>query len=892
MVCDWRDLNKITVKNKACLPNIDDLFDTVQGSTYFTKLDLRSGYNQIRIQKNDVEKTAINTPLGHYQFRVMGFGLTNAPATFQTLMNNILRPYLRDFVVVFLDDILIFSRSWSKHLNHVRTVLDVLRENKLFCKSSKCEFGAEEVLFLGHRIDGSHISPDPKKVNAVRTWPSPSNVTEVRQFLGFTNYFRRFIEHYSSIAKPLEEITGKHARFKWDSSMQGAFLALKNALLNAPVLKLPDVDKPFRVVTDASDFAIAGVLLQQDDNQAWRAVAYTSRKLSSAERNYTAAERETLAVIFSLKCWRIYLFNHFELLTDNMTVVHLRTKPHLTKREARWVEFLADYHYSVHHKPGKENIADSLSRRPDLQGACQDKSLVFDQRTSSPAANVNAIEYALQINDQLATTISNAYPHDKELSPIIGRMKLSGSDNMHDQYYWDDQVQLLYLRGIPNNRLCIPNCNVRLQLIQEYHDCVTAGHPGRDRTYFRLAQHFYWPRMGLDVKKFVRSCGVCQHTKGSQQRSGLLQSLPIPDTPWKDISMDFIMGLPLNSRGYDAIYTFVDRLTKCVHLVPTHSTVDAKGSAELYIQNVFRLHGLSSTIVSDRDPRFTATFFQEIMKLLGTKLSFSTANHPQTDGLTERVNRQVEDVLRAFVNHKQDNWDTLLPLCEFSINSSQQSSVANTPFYLNYGLNPRSPPEFILRGGESSASVDWLQQQREALEIARDALVAAQARQALYADRGRVPSQFEVGDMVLVYRDFLLSPEARLQPSRKLRPKWFGPYRVLAKISSNAYRLELPRTIHCHPVFNTTALRRYEENSIPGREQPPPPSFTDLDGNTRFMVEEILDHRERGGQRQYLVHWKGYPVDEATWEPASNLRDESGRDIVFLRHYLSSKNLR
>ena len=386
-------------------------------------------------------------------------------------------------------------------------------------------------------------------------------------------------------------------------------MALKNALLNAPVLKLPDVEKPFRVVTDASDFAVAGVLLQEDDNDDWHPVAYTSGKLSSAERNYTAAERETLAVVFSLKCWRIYLFNQFELLTDNMAVVHLRTKPHLTKREARWVEFLADYHYSVHHKPGRENVADPLSHRPDLHRACQDE--ILSSINNTPTANVNAIEYALQINDQLATTISNAYSHDKDLSPIIERMQHSGPDNMHDQYYWDEQMHLLYLRGTPNNRLCIPNCSMRLQFIQEYHDCATAGPSGRDRTYFRLARYFYWPRMGLDIKKFVKSCGVCQHTKGSQQRSGFLQSLPIPDQPWKDISMDFIMGLPLTPRGYDAIYTFVDRLTKCVHLLPTHSTIDARGSAELYIQNVFRLHGLSSTIISDRDPRFTANFFKK-----------------------------------------------------------------------------------------------------------------------------------------------------------------------------------------------------------------------------------------------------------------------------------------
>ena len=277
MVCDWRDLNKITIKNKACLPNTDDLFDTVQGSTYFTKFDLRSGYNQIRIQNEDIEKTAINTPYGHYEFRVMGFGLTNAQATFQTLMNSILRTYLRDFVVVFLDDILIFSRTWSDHLDHVRAVLETFRENKLFCKRSKCEFGVRDVLFQGHRIDGMHISPDPKKLQAVAEWPTPTSITEVRQFLGFTYYFRRFVDHYSSIAKPLEEITGKNAQFSWNSNRQDAFVALRRALVTTPVLKIPDVSRPFRVVTDASDFAIAGVLLQQDLDQAWHAVAYNSR---------------------------------------------------------------------------------------------------------------------------------------------------------------------------------------------------------------------------------------------------------------------------------------------------------------------------------------------------------------------------------------------------------------------------------------------------------------------------------------------------------------------------------------------------------------------------------------------------------------------------------------
>ena len=757
MVCDWRELNRITIKNKACLPHIEDLFDTVQGSAYFSKLDLLAGYNQIRIQQEDVPKTAINTPFGHYQFRVMGFGLTNAPATFQSLMNSILQPYLRQFVVVFLDDILIFSKTLEEHVEHIRTVLTTLRANQLFCKLPKCEFAVEEILFLGHRLTGSSISPDPEKLAAVRDWPTPCTVKDVRQFLGFTNYFRRFIRHYSYISKPLEELTGKYTRFSWTGEAQAAFEELRRALLNPPILRLPDVSKPFRVETDASDFAIAGVLSQEGEPGCWLPVAYGSRKLSSAERNYTASERETLAVVSALRMWRIYLFEHFDVFTDNRAAVYLLTKSNLTKRESRWVEFLADFDYTIHHKPGKENVADPLSRRPDLRD---------EDHVVPPEARLNAIEYTLEVNDDIANMILDSYAVDPELSVVMERMKRPDSDNVHSQYFIDNDSGFLYLKASPSNRLCIPRCTLRLKLVQENHDCVTAGHPGRDRTYSRLAKFFYWPKMGLDVKRFVKSCDICQRTKPGRLRTGLLQSLPIPKGPWEDIAMDFITGLPRTAAGHDAIYTFVDRLTKCVHLVPTTTSIDAKGSAELYIANVFRLHGLSSSIVSDRDPRFTAAFFREVFQLLGTKLCFSTANHPQTDGLTERVNRLVEDILRAFINHKHDNWDKLLPLCEFSINSAHHSSTSHTPFYLNFGFHPRAPAD-LLGDRMGVGHSDWVKEQQDALRVAKDAIVAAQARQALYADNTRAPSTIKVRDRVLVYRDFLITPEARNQPTPK-----------------------------------------------------------------------------------------------------------------------------
>jgi len=797
----------------------------------------------------------------------MGFGLTNAPATFQSLMNSILRPYLRKFIVVFLDDILIFSKTWDEHLHHVRTILETLRSHRLYCKPSKCQFAAKETLFLGHIISGSTISPDPGKIKAVEGWPVPKTVSDVRKFLGFANYFRRFIDHYSTISGPLEEITGKHTRFSWSPARQAAFNDLKTALLQAPVLMLADVSLPFRVDTDASDVAVAGVLLQQDQDQEWHPVAYASRKLTSAERNYTASERETLAVVFSLKVWRTYLFNHFDIFTDNMGVVYLRSKPQITKREARWVEFLADYDFTVHHRSGKLNIADPLSRRPDFQ--------------------LNGLEYTLDIDATMAKTISAGYENDPELLPIIKRLSQTRSDSMHARYHYDSNTKRLYLTESGQSRLCIPMGPVRLKLLKENHDCRIAGHQGRDRTYMKLSKHFYWPKMGLSVKQFVKSCDRCQRVKGGQSKTGLLQSLPVPKRPWSDISMDFIMGLPLTPRGSNAILTFVDRLTKCVHLIPTTSHVDAREAARLYVDGVFRLHGLSKSIVCDRDPRFTAAFFQEVFATLGTELKMSTANHPQTDGMTERMNRIVEDALRAFVNHQQNNWDELLSVCEFAINDSNQASTGETPFYLNYGLHPLTPSSLLNHQSQQSVpdskSKSWLKDRVDAIGRARDSMVAAQARQSFYADQGRTEDDLKVGEEVMVYRDFLLTPEARDQPSHKLRMKWCGPFKILQQVAPNVFRLELPFRSRAHPVFNVTALKRYHPNEMPGRVQPPPPPQTDLLGHTRYVVDRILSHRKRGRRIFYLVRWQGYA--EATWEPEEYLQNEEGDDLIPLKAY-------
>ena len=405
---------------------------------------------------------------------------------------------------------------------------------------------------------------------------------------GFNQYFRRFIDHYSDIARPLEEATSRYTRFSWSTAQQKAFDRLKECLLTAPVLQLVDSTKKLCLVTDASDCAVAGVLLQEDGSGDWHPIAYTSRRLNSAEQNYYATERETLAVIHSHQMWRIYFYKPFEIVTDNRAVTYLRTKKDLTRREARWIDLLADFDFSMTHRPGWENLADSLSRRPDLEAF--------------------AIEGQCVLHSEEEHDIWSGYEADRRAQAIVGRLAKS-QDNYHKRYPWNDQEHRLFVKTDDRWRLYVPKGAWRLRLLKEHHDAGSAGHPGRARTYSRLARLYFWPGMSIDVKRFVRSCDVCQRMKSGRQNQGLSQPLLVPEQPWQHISMDLIVGLPRTQRGFDSIYTFVDRLTKCVHLVPTTATVDAAGAAQLYIYNVFKLHGLSQTITCDRDPRFTAEFF-------------------------------------------------------------------------------------------------------------------------------------------------------------------------------------------------------------------------------------------------------------------------------------------
>ena len=622
MCVDYRALNKATVRNRYPLPRIEELLDRLGDAKVFTKIDLRSGYHQIRVHPDDVPKTAFKTRYGHFEFLVLPFGLTNAPATFMHLMHSIFREHLDTFVIIFLDDILVYSRSLEEHKTHVRQALEILRKHKLYAKMTKCSFFQQEVEYLGHIVGSDGVKPDPAKIKAIKEWKQPENLKELRSFLGLAGYYRRFIQDFAKIATPLTNLTRKKTPYKWTSREDAAFTELKTKLTEAPVLKTADPDQEYIVTFDGSDTAV-GAVLSQVYESGDHPVAFESRKMNSAEANYPTHERELLAVIHALRTWRHYLEGKkFKVITDHYSLKYLMTQPNLSKRQARWLDFLAEFDYEVIHKPGKSNVvADALSRLYMIE-----------------CLSISEVE----LDAKLLRKLEDEYAQDEESKAIFEHPDRHPNFKVLNQrIYWVDDGRL---------RLYVPSGNLRSAVMSELHDAHCSGHLGIKRTSDLVKRDFYWPSLESDVTEFVRSCDACQCNKPSNQRSaGLLQPLEIPHNRWEKVNIDLITHLPKTRAGYDALLVMVDYGTKMVVLRPTKGTATAVDVAKIFVDSVVRVHGLPRIIVSDRDSKFTSHFWKEVFKNMGTTLAMSSGFHPQTDGQTERANRTIEEIMRAFV---------------------------------------------------------------------------------------------------------------------------------------------------------------------------------------------------------------------------------------------------
>lgn len=858
MAIDYRGLNAVTVKNRYPVPRVDELLDRLSKATVFSSLDLQSAYHQVGISGEDVPKTAFTTPFGHYQFKVLSFGLTNAPATFQKVMNDLFAPY-SDFVVVYLDDILVFSATPEEHVRHLETVLSTLLENKLFAKLSKCHFNQGEVTFLGHIVGSGTVRADPAKVRAVMDWPTPRTLKELQRFLGLANYFRRFIHHYSSRAAPLTRLakpaTGKGA-LPWGEQQELAFKDLKHALCSAPVLALPDFEQPFVVWCDASIVGTGAVLMQND-----RPVAYYSHKLTSPETRYITTEQEQLAVVKALGEWKCYLEGpQFTLVTDHHPTTHLPTQPDLSRRQARWIEKLSRYRFNFKYWPGKENIADGLSRVH-----CFDTPpAVIPERDPVPAMLMALAASAAP--SPLLEAVASASPPGRRWRRKDDIMGAAITKKGQLWYTADDQVV------VPDEG------DLRVRIMRECHDSPLAAHMGKEKTYDLVTRQFWWPTVRKDVTRYVRECHSCQAVKVVQQRpGGLLQPLPVPELPWDVISMDFIVSLPRTPRGYDSVLVVVDKLTKMAHFIPTTTKASASDAAGLVLSNVVKLHGVPLAILSDRDPKFVSKFWQCLWENMGAESRMSSSYHPQTDGQTERVNRVLEDMLRHFVAPEQTNWDVLLPCAEFAYNNAKHVSSGSTPFFLNYGFHPRGPGRIDNRSNPRAVAVQ--EDIERARARARECLEAARQRQKSYADQRRRDVTFTPGQRVMFDSRNLRHADPSL--SKKLMPRWIGPFPVEGMVGGAAVRLRLPEGYLFHPVVHVSLVKPYHARQVPGADAAaagPPPIDYLPSGEPVWRVERILDHEDRleGRSRKrrvryYLIKWEGYPPDQNSWEPAENL---------------------
>ncbi|KAH7556717.1 reverse transcriptase [Bipolaris maydis] len=826
---DFRRLNSVTRKNRYPLPLITELMDRLQGAKWFTKFDVREGFYRIRIKEGHEWMTAFKTKYGLFEYTVMPFGLTNAPATFQSVINNALHEYLGIFVTAYLDDVLVYSSGTrEEHVEHVKKVLRKLKEYKLYLQPGKCEFHTQETEFLGFIISTEGVKMNPKKIQTVQEWPKPNTVKDVQSFLGFANYYRKFIKDYSKITAPLTEITKKEIGFKWEQEHQEAFDRIKQIFLEAPVLEMYSPQRPTRVETDASDYALGAVLSQQCTDKKWRPVFYHSRKFSGAELNYDVHDKELLGVVDAFEQWEVYLLglpDTIEVFTDHQNLTSFMTTKKLNRRQVRWAETLAQFDFKITHRAGTLNgAADALSRRSDLREeghkephdallkTMPDGSLKYNQPELAKVAKVAEQVETLQQQWQQRAASWQFEPDE------------AGSDELlNDEREYRDMVS--------KDRTYVPP-HMRSSLIQELHESTEYGHAG------------------IEEMEILGNCLACHQNKPKRHKPyGLLQPLQPPSRPWTSVTMDFIVKLPRSlepgsARFCDTILVIVDRLTKAAKFVPTEETITAEECAYEVTKALVSEHGIPEEFITDL----------RCQKEAFDKLS------PETDGQTERTNQTLEQYLRMYANKLQDNWVELLPTAQLAYNSTRSTTTKHSPHYANYGYEPvahRDPKdiESIAVGADDKAKLMRDLHEELSKNLAQRNLTTSKA-----ANKQRIEGPtFKKGDKVFLSRQNLKTK----RPCRKLDNLRVGPFEILEEIGKVNYKLKLPQGMRIHPVFHKKLL------------EPAPPDAelaTDIElEDDEYEVEEIRDLRKIGSQWKYLVKWRGWPESHNTWEPEGNL---------------------
>jgi transposase InsO family protein len=886
---DFRKLNLLTRKDRYPLPLIEETLARLSRARIFTKLDIRQAFHRIRMHPDSEELTTFRTRYGAYKCKVMPFGLTNGPATYQRFMNDVLFDYLDDFCTVYLDDILIYSENKLEHEAQVEKVLLRLKDAGLQADLKKCEFGVRKTKYLGFIVSTDGIQVDPDKVQVVKNWGVPTSVKGVQSFLGFCNFYRRFIRDYGTIAKPLIHLTKKDMPFHFDAECHFAFQTLKELLTHAPLLRHYQFDRETRIETDASDGVVAGVLSQkyvQDDAEVWHPVAYFSKTMSPAEMNYMIHDKELLGIIQSFKHWRAELISSPERIrvyTDHKGLEYFMSKKELNARQMRWAEFLSEFDFVIEYRPGKENAAaDALTRRTDelaaqtsekkasrvhqlLRDEMLDHRILQEMRPEEQGNVVALLEELAPLSE--GTSLIDRLLQANRTSSALNALRKAAERGEKD--FALEEGLLLY-----KDRLLVPNeGSLRADLIREAHCQVSTAHPGRDKTRQILAERYYWRGMDADVGQYIKNCYTCQRARAPRDRKpGLLQPLPVPYRPWSCISMDYC-SFNKDKHGYDNVFVIIDRLSKQAISIPCHKTIDAQGMARLFIAHIYRYFGPPDDIVSDRGPQFISTFWKEFTRILGITLKYSSGYHPQTDGQTEIYNQYLQQRLRPFVSYYQDDWSELLPMMDYAQISLPHDSLGGLspgevifgyPFRTSFDWTPQKAPSLSSRHNIEAARAA-ASRMHGAWKTAREQMQTAQQKQKRNADRHRREVNFKEKDMVFVDMRHLSND----RPSRKLDNPLKGPFEIEERVY-DSYKLKLPVSMKIHDVFSPDKLRLAARDPLTGQYNPPEEPIN-ITGEDEWEVQEVLAVKRVKTKLYYRVKWTGWDED-LEWYPASDIK--------------------
>ena len=823
---DYRRLNSVTKFDSFPLSRIDDCFDTL-GTTqpyYFSTLDLMSGFFQVDLDEESRDKTTFVTHRGTYRFKRMPQGLVGAPATFSRLVETVFRGLNWKICLAYLDDIIVFSHSFNDHIKHLTQVFDRLVSSNLKLKMNKCHFGKKQVQYLGHILSAQGISPDPQKVEAVASFPVPQNAKAIRSFLGLTGFYRRFVNKYTVIAKPLRDLLRKGTKFVWLDEHEQAFKKLKEALINSPLLAFPEFNTPFKLYTDGSYSGI-GAILTQSQNGLERVVAYTGRALNVHETNYPITEIEALSMIHAVSQFDVYLRHApFTVYSDHSALRPLFQTKDATGRLGRWILFMQGYKYEILYRPGQNmGHADALSRRdyPRNTDSLELEPYIgldmYNNVAVSTPSQVQNISPNLVKTSVLATDIqtcdSTEIPDwdelvtlqevDHDCRPIIRylRDKILPENDIEarhlllkiDQYTLYDSI-LYHIRNPrgkePHRQVVVP-ASLRKTVLTQTHSDVLGGHFGQDRTYALIQLRYYWPGMYTDVSTFVSQCISCNQKKRPCSKiKAPLQPLPIPSSPFERISVDVVGPLPVTHSGKKYLLCFTDHLTRYPEVFAV-SDIKASTVARIFFDEIVCRHGAPRELLSDRGTNFLSNLVKETCKLFGTQQKFTSPYRPQTNGLQERYHATLIQSLAMYVDSHHRDWDVFLPSVLFAFRASPATrSTGHSPFMLLYGREPTLPLDVkYTMPMECPATVrDHLSMLITKLETVRGIAITnltehKNQMKSQYDKTARLET-FEVGDVVFVY-----CPHVKAHASKKLSMLWKGPYFIAQKVSQVLYKV-------------------------------------------------------------------------------------------------------